>query len=1686
MSRKGQGILYLGGFLVILFLSTSCWLSLYVGEVKPDGHIILRLRGSLIDQIASPGNADRQPLHLHATSDEFGNNVALKEHMPKGQASRNVSLPRKASILEYASTANKSASNPAMTASSAANAVADTGDNASKDDKNVSIAKRDLASVKQGALNDRVGMTAHVNSTQKVRVLSNEGQSSERDYSSVTVRIVNQFTECDSHVFLPIPASTTWSPIRSSIHDDLQRNSSSILRETDAYSSLSLTEADTQHDAPPLGFDDFVRAYLHGRLAETQFDGLKVQQGGATWTYILKRLLLLGPLAAEVPRINTYEVLSFTVIVFCCLNSVENALASFAVAAHSRASVLAVHACRLSPDLSAMATARDILGLDNLLFIVTAGKSKSNRRETDFGLFTSLPLHRRRNGLYRHQVRFENVDKRNSQPRHLAQDEIADDDDEGSRAWNTIPVRGGGVRNRAHHHQEHVACDALLLLPICIQVLLDHFLPREVELLLSSAISQCQTSALIFEGQWGYKDIWSTANELVGIVLSSAPELRSDVHNFSTLIDKDQFSMPHVRRRVFSYQASGDTTLEVVGVTEEVPRELLSHGFSVRALQAQYSLSDREAGYMVASGLDRGSNLDCSLSGQKVLRFVDGSLSGCDVRPSSCDQPRYRVRIDQYSKESPWVSTPIFSDWYMNLSSKDISTHNPLMTSPKLEPTPSSGGSQNVRTSKLTSGSTLSVDDIRVAELEPESYKGTSEPTLLHSSISLSSINKNELTLLSMRESGAVAKWWRAMASYVRPLFTALVIGDNLGMVSIKLARKSPLSTFVSRRFTRHGSVERLAQVLGVSNLVTALDNDSNFLNLGEDTGRFTYVLLGAPSVVRYLSNCLLEDWEKRVGTTLSAASVCAWVEIPRLQLMYGIFAQVAPDCAIKLDYLYEGDEVRFLKRALQIAGETRPASIDILNAPDHRFHQELAEHDPAAPKLASVPNELPADEPLLIRVCFADVVVEPAQNHVEASKNTKTTFDLMSGSVLLQSLLNLEVRPAWKAKILRSHLQSLAVWHLAAQDAHVLRRDHLRYGPYADPYPQKTSQFPNDSSNLEPWRSAKLQLLCPSSDGVLHSVSQPPLSRNETLWQALRSHLRESPAEGRNGHFSLFEWGGASTSIATAVAEEFPNSTVVAIAGDVSQGLGNTAAHGNIVYCAGVKIDHRLATHMYESPEFARYSVINLEQFTPSQSRRNLRHLVLEKSQENKLDLNREPNLASTTSLLDLALTEDMHGTRELIGTLASTALTSFIPMPSGTHVSLAMHTLFGSAMAGALPPYVHVPRPAAPTLARHTYGEEMQHPRTGFVDFEARLFELLTVQPPNLSLGLRQAQSALSVRGSESVSESIVSFSTGILGSRFAPWPLARVDVINLTRPVHHHFDWARDGHKRTYTLRVAVNDSCISPDIQRYDLLRGSILREWNSNNDSATGGGVVKLHTQYAERTLSLPSGHHVSNGRVLHVYLTRDEDGSYIPYGRIRSITVIAAIRLGLIRSQRRRAFAAFLQLPLYEDMAPWNIAFTAGKLEYIDYDTRGETYDAHVARVYRVLSVLMNYKRTVQDFGMCGLKAKTAYGFSYVSECVQPGSFQGTCERDTSRPVPCDDGRCHSDYISCLRAVSTLHDAQAREKLYRRGTYKPGHASEARDSRHPARHSVSESLRQEAHTGDHVVSLTREGRSGIK
>eukprot|EP00009_Paramoeba_aestuarina_P001390 CAMPEP_0201511618 /NCGR_PEP_ID=MMETSP0161_2-20130828/4035_1 /ASSEMBLY_ACC=CAM_ASM_000251 /TAXON_ID=180227 /ORGANISM="Neoparamoeba aestuarina, Strain SoJaBio B1-5/56/2" /LENGTH=149 /DNA_ID=CAMNT_0047907173 /DNA_START=782 /DNA_END=1231 /DNA_ORIENTATION=- len=116
-----------------------------------------------------------------------------------------------------------------------------------------------------------------------------------------------------------------------------------------------------------------------------------------------------------------------------------------------------------------------------------------------------------------------------------------------------------------------------------------------------------------------------------------------------------------------------------------------------------------------------------------------------------------------------------------------------------------------------------------------------------------------------------------------------------------------------------------------------------------------------------------------------------------------------------------------------------------------------------------------------------------------------------------------------------------------------------------------------------------------------------------------------------------------------------------------------------------------------------------------------------------------------------------------------------------------------------------------------------------------------------------------------------------------------------------------------------------------------------------------------------------------------------------------------------------KLYDQFLALPLYEDSAPWNIQYHAGVLRYVDKDSMDNTLDKDASNLYQVILAFMNYERTIKDFGRCS-KHVPGMAAPYVGHCVGSAQVDFECP-DQDFPVPCVDGQCHENYMSCLKSV---------------------------------------------------------------
>jgi len=255
-------------------------------------------------------------------------------------------------------------------------------------------------------------------------------------------------------------------------------------------------------------------------------------------------------------------------------------------------------------------------------------------------------------------------------------------------------------------------------------------------------------------------------------------------------------------------------------------------------------------------------------------------------------------------------------------------------------------------------------------------------------------------------------------------------------------------------------------------------------------------------------------------------------------------------------------------------------------------------------------------------------------------------------------------------------------------------------------------------------------------------------------------------------------------------------------------------------------------------------------------------------------------------------------------------------------------------------------------------------QHPQYPYKDFESQWLIKNNI--------IEEGHTAVQVSPLDMIkSSSSGSKSTMMMMNLF---PLVRCDIVNMTRHVHHHYDYARDGHSRTYTMEIVVNEtltalinSYLGDTSQAHVKVsnEGLILytdigninhiyhKEMEGNEmmmmvpkegeeEEDKSQQVTKDHVTTTTTTTTtsqrdgsykilstgeivLPLGSHPNQHRIVDVHLLRDRDDFPIPYVTIYGVTLIAALRLGLENRIRDNLFQSFLNLPLYEDMAPWNI-----------------------------------------------------------------------------------------------------------------------------------------------------------------
>ena len=483
--------------------------------------------------------------------------------------------------------------------------------------------------------------------------------------------------------------------------------------------------------------------------------------------------------------------------------------------------------------------------------------------------------------------------------------------------------------------------------------------------------------------------------------------------------------------------------------------------------------------------------------------------------------------------------------------------------------------------------------------------------------------------------------------------------------------------------------------------------------------------------------------------------------------------------------------------------------------------------------------------------------------------------------------------------------------------------------------------------------------------------------------WEIIKKALTKEDV-GEEGEFSYLEFNSGSGLLSLAVAEQFPSATVVSVESEKV----NVAAHLKRIKLLG-------QSQVNDAGKKKKRKSANDQDDTDDQQ--------LAKVAANNWVCNVDVGLGILRKLYESPefirwqvfggnlVLDHMYDSggpssmKEALGYVMSTGMTTFLTLPSAKALSLGLYLFYHSQV----------------DIGSSRRDEDSvdfaisSHPRPRYMQAEMQIISSLAKVPGRTKLSMQSLQG-------DAIN-------------------MVRVDVVNMTRNVNHHFDYAKDGHQRKYKMHVERNISKV--------LYQSGASKYAGSNSNS-----MQIVHSNMQE-------GQHSNRGMVINVYITRQHDKWHIPYGQLYGITLITILRMGLVESQRTAAYHRFVNLPLYEDMAPWNIVFQGPRMAYIDYDTKDVTYDRVVPLTYRVLSVLFNYKRTVEDFKRCGPSSHNSYGFPHINSCVG-GKVKTDFVRnggkkcdESNAPVPCGDGSCQSDYIKCLKVLSSLERSKRKRAL---------------------------------------------------
>ena len=934
------------------------------------------------------------------------------------------------------------------------------------------------------------------------------------------------------------------------------------------------------------------------------------------------------------------------------------------------------------------------------------------------------------------------------------------------------------------------------------------------------------------------------------------------------------------------------------------------------------------------------------------------------------------------------------------------------------------------------------------------------------------------------RESISFQHWMKRLSSAnqlrsIKHSKIVYIFGNEISLLSIKIATLFP-STIVVSVLGSHASMQShmsLVSLMAIRNNIITYPKLTveKFAALLVAPERADHSILHFDFVLRVIllaveksgtvvgsdkqgssgtpAMCGVDVIEESIASILLLSNV-TYVELPSPVTLRVLLQKIVPTCADYIGSRY-ASRTAILESALQYIGFGVDATIIEL-------HDDFGSEEEIRPT----------------RLFKVQISFQSTSTNKDSDTGTETGNDCRQASVFYQerrssfgvslySLLHLGIIASQKKQLLEM-LVSLPIWYLSQVDSEVTDdldsilpwNLFLQLDISGSKRKWSFSYHPHDEYGC---------LVESPSVGVKSESENAALDRLQGIstWRVIEKELGSHEADLANGRFSFVEHSSGYGYLSTRIAKKYSNATVISLEKDSSK----IAHHLKIIKTLGVRnnalckktvADTTIYKNIYESPELLRY------QYVPQ------------------------------SMLKDFFSSASIEEWGQTVGQILSIALTTFAYIPRAAQVSWAMHMIFGEVYSSKQSAsgddddvdseiqrfryYLDAPYRSLGDIFR---GETSLCQIRDDLDSENQLKSKLYLvkHPQQVYVGFEESWLLKVARTSDDGNTSILLTPMQSPEKRSrnsqALWPFVRCDIINMTRKVHHHYDYKKDGHKRTYIMEIRVNET-LTQEIQarldvvdvssvhsfenangniilsrqegiadsegkvlidqvhsRYEYLHPFMARIQNDTSgsdvlpadgslDSQHGSQVIEKYSN--DKFVQLPAGCHPNQHSIVSVSLYREKDDWPIPYNSIYGVTLITLLRLGLDDSLRERFFSSFMQLPLYEDMAPWNIVLMGSGLQYIDYDTKDVTFDKEVSKAYMIMTVLMNYKRTVEDFKRCGSKASTVYNLPYVSDCVGTYVDKALSCPSLSLPVPCPDGACHTSYISCLKSMSTELD----------------------------------------------------------